>query len=150
MPMIKIGALIATLLLFSAASAETQSSKDAEAELQSMLDEFLAGTASAEVHERFWDEELIYTSSNGTRFGKAEIMSGFPDAGEEAPPPSMIFSGEDVVIQVYGDMAVVTFTLVGSPVDDGEAQKYLNTGVFRRQQDEWRVVAWHATKMAAD
>ncbi|MGB5163942.1 MAG: nuclear transport factor 2 family protein [Woeseiaceae bacterium] len=150
MPMIRIGALIAMLLMFSAASAETQSSQDAEAELQSMLDEFLAGTASAEVHDRFWDDVLVYTSSSGTRFGKSDIMQGFADADDDAAEPSMLFSGEDVFIQVYGDMAVVTFTLVGSPVDAGEAQKYLNTGVFRRQQEEWRVVAWHATKMAAD
>ena len=51
-------------------------------DLTHLLNEFLAGVSEADTHDRFWADDLIYTSSNGTRTNKAEIMSGF-DAPED-------------------------------------------------------------------
>ena len=114
-----------------------------------MLDEFLANVTKAETHDRFWAEDLIYTSSNGTRMIKADIMSGFSAADDEQGGASgPVFSAEDVQIQVYGDTAIVAFRLVATPPAGAEEmgmQNYLNTGTFLKRGGIWQVVAWQAT-----
>ena len=118
-------------------------------DLTRMLDEFLAGVTKAETHDRFWADDLVYTSSRGTRTTKAGIMSGFGEPGENADSePGPIFSAEDIQVQVYGDTAVVAFRLVATPpVGAGEMgkQNYLNTGTFLKRNGLWQVVAWQAT-----
>ena len=150
MPKTRFAGLVLALFCCTTAAADTQPADDAATELRTMLDEFLAGTSDAGVHDSFWHESLVYTSSSGTRFGKADIMQGLADAGEDSGPATTTYAGEDVEIQLFGDTAVITFTLLGTPVDDAAVQKYLNTGVFRRSDGDWRVVAWHATRMATD
>ena len=63
-------------LLFACAS--TTLAGDVE-DLATLLDEFLAHAGEAPAHERFWAEDLVYTSSAGTRTNKAEILAGFED-----------------------------------------------------------------------
>ena len=48
----------------------------AAAELTKLLEDFLAGASrnDAEMHDRFWAEDLIYTGSAGRRVGKADIL----------------------------------------------------------------------------
>jgi ketosteroid isomerase-like protein len=123
------------------------------AALEALLRDFLARTEDPSVHDRFWADDLVYTSSDGTRRGKAEIMAGFdsgddPDEDGESPAPT--YSAEDVDIRVYGDVAVVAFRLVITPPDaSGEAPSYnLNTGTFVKRDGEWRVVAWQSTRGA--
>ena len=43
---------------------------DDDAQLRLLLNEFLAGASVNDVamHERFWAEDLVYTSSGGERF----------------------------------------------------------------------------------
>ena len=72
--------LISTLvfvLMVSCTDNQTisSSSETAEAELEQLLDEFLQGASvnDAEMHDRFWAEDLIYTSSAGERTTKAGI-----------------------------------------------------------------------------
>jgi hypothetical protein len=125
-------------------------SADAD-DLTTILHEFLAGAGDAAAHERFWADELVYTSSNGTRTSKAEIMQGFgksadPDSEEAGP----VFTGEDIQIQIYGTTAVVAFRLVATPADNAEesaVQYYFNTGTFLKRAGIWKVVAWQATKI---
>ena len=120
-------------------------------QLTTLLDRFLAGASSNDVdtHERFWSDELVYTSSNGTRFGKAEILDGMraaassPDEADDAP--ATVYTAEDVDVRVYGDAAVVAFRLVGTSAN--EVQEYFNTGTFLRRGGEWKAVAWQATKI---
>lgn len=127
---------------------------DDQAEIAQLLETFLAGASEddAAVHDRFWAEDLIYTSSDGRRFGKAQIMASLADpddegSGDEAMPPD--YSARDIGIRVFGDSAIVTFRLVASR--DGEVVgEYLNTGVFRRREPGWRAVAWQATRAASD
>lgn len=125
----------------------------AGAELSSMLDDFLAGASvnDAAAHERFWSDDLVYTSSRGLRFGKAEILEGLQaedEAGDSGP--EVVYSAEDVRIREYGDTAVVAFRLLGALQDDsGDVLEYLNTGTFVRRDGEWRVVAWQATAIPA-
>ena len=119
--------------------------------LAKLVDEFLAAAHQSSAHERFWADDLVYTSSSGLRFGKAEIMQGFAEDGEqEDTRPSIIYSGEDVAVSVYGNAAVVTFKLVGAPADSSAAEAvdyYFNTGTFIKRDGVWRVVAWQATKI---
>jgi hypothetical protein len=123
-------------------------------ELRTLLQEFLAGSGTKEAHAKFWSDDLVYTSSAGLRFGKAEIMAGFEDSGsgDEAgdDEPAMIYSGEDIDIRLYGDTAIVAFKLVGTPTDkapDKDVLYYFNTGTFLKRDGVWKVIAWQATKI---
>ncbi len=118
--------------------------------LTSMLDDFLANATEQEAHAQFWADDLVYTSSNGTRFGKADIMAGFENEESEGEGPEMSYSGEDVNVQVFGTTAVVTFKLVGTPADGSDVKSYFNTGTFLKRGGKWRAVAWQATVIPAD
>ncbi len=122
---------------------------NASVDLGAFVDDFLANTASEETHNRFWSNDLVYTSSSGTRFGKRQIMEGFeeePDVAADWPT----YSADDMQVRVYGDTGVVTFTLVGTPAEgSGEpVLTYFNTGTFLKRDGEWRAIAWQATKTA--
>jgi hypothetical protein len=136
------------LLLGALAFAPTAGATDVD-DLTQMLNEFLAGVTRADTHDRFWADDLIYTSSSGTRTTKSDIMSGFGTTEDEvAGEPGPVFSAEDVQIQVYGATAVVAFRLVATPPPGSEAlgvQNYFNTGTFLQRDGVWKVVAWQAT-----
>lgn len=118
------------------------------AEIRALLDDFLANADVASAHERFWADDLVYTSSRGTRTTKAEIMAGFgADQGEDSPGPG--YSGEDVDIRLYGATAVVAFRLVSTPPDgsEGAVERFFNTGTLLKRDGVWKVVAWQATRI---
>jgi ketosteroid isomerase-like protein len=144
----KITILSALILLAMLTSGPVANATDAD-DLTQMLHEFLAGVTEAETHDQFWADDLIYTSSRGTRTTKSEIMSGFSGSDDgEGGEPGPVFSAEDVQIQVYGETAIVAFKLVATPPEDSEEmgiQNYLNTGTFLKRDGVWRVVAWQAT-----
>ncbi len=139
-------ALFLVLLVAGSAVAESVSDTD---ELRALLDEFLAGASvnDSAVHERFWSDDLIYTSAAGRRFGKAEILDGLRSPTTEAPAAELVYTGRDVTIQQHGSSAVITFRLVATDVD-GEETHFFNTGVFHKTADQWQVVAWQATRAA--
>jgi hypothetical protein len=126
--------------------------QDDVGELTEMLQDFLANADQKGAHERFWADDLVYSSSSGLRFGKADIMQGFDSAEEEASsaPPAVVYSGEEVDVRLYDDMAVVAFKLVGTPADGSEPLYYYNTGTFLKRDGVWKVVAWQATKIPAE
>jgi ketosteroid isomerase-like protein len=102
------------------------------------------------MHDRFWADDLIYTTSSGERKGKAEIMKEVrtevpADPGDE----KNLYSAEDIRIQQYGETAIVAFRLVGTTEKKGakEVANYLNTGTFLKRDGKWQAVAWQATKM---
>ncbi len=118
-------------------------------DLQRQLEAFLAGATmnDAEQHDVFWADELVYTSSAGTRFGKQALMDNVNKTGLIKPEEiEMVYSAKDVNIRLFGDMALLDFTLVGTNSDNTEnAQHYLNSGVFVWRDNRWQVVNWHAT-----
>jgi len=132
--------------LIAKLDAAMDSDDDVE-EITAMLHTFLAGAGDADVHERFWADDLVYTSSNGTRFGKRDITARFAteEADDAEDGPTVAYTGEDVNVQVFGTTAVVTFRLVGTPGDGSTVSRYFNTGTFLKRNGEWRVVAWQAT-----
>ena len=125
------------------------------AELTKLLHEFLAGASrnDAAMHDRFWAEDVIYTSALGVRRGKAEIMANV--RSPEPPKPedgTTVYTAEDIRIQQYGDTALVAFRLVATTDKGGakEVANYLNTGTFLKRAGKWQVVGWQATKMPAE
>jgi hypothetical protein len=117
-----------------------------------MLDEFLANTATVAAHERFWADDLIYTSSSGTRTNKAEILQGMREAeaatSDSDAEPTITYRAEDVRIQVYGPAAIVAFRLLAVlPGGESGNNQYLNTGTFVKRNDQWQAVAWQATRI---
>ena len=135
----------------SASSKPTSTAPDA-ALLTQLLDDFLKGASDNDIaaHERFWADDVIYTSSSGKRRGKADILS---DVRKESASPTTAdkttFSAEDVRIQQYGPTAIVAFRLVGTTTKGNktETSRYLNTGTFLQRDGKWQVVAWQATKI---
>ncbi len=150
-----------------------QDAPDKEVLVQLLLD-FLEGASvgDAAMHDRFWADDLIYTSSSGERYGKAEIMAGFQeqadegngvadDPSDEPEPPSVTWSAEEIQVQQYGDVAIIAFRLVG--IEEAESQpgdaniveteeepvrtEFLNSGTFLKRDGEWRVVNWQATRV---
>ncbi|MEO5722426.1 MAG: nuclear transport factor 2 family protein [Chthoniobacterales bacterium] len=139
--------LIALLTLASGAIAQT--APDA-AELTKLLKDFLAGAGKndAAMHERFWDDDLIYTGSTGRRVGKEDILSDVRKEGPaKADEPATVYTAEDIRIQQYGETAIVAFRLVATGEKDGkpEVRNFFNTGTFLKRDGEWRAVAWQAT-----
>lgn len=123
-----------------------------EEELTAMVQDFLASAGNEDAHAKFWADDLIYTSSAGLRFGKAEIMEGFSstdDSDDVSDDESEIaYSGVEMDVRLYDDAAIVAFKLVGTPANSSaEALYYYNTGTFLKRHGTWRVVAWQATKI---
>lgn len=120
--------------------------------LESLLHEFLQGASENDVnaHIRFWSDDLIYTSAAAERFGKEDILSSYEDGVEQ--PESLLpdYFGDEIEIRLYGDTAIVAFRLNANiPLETGGSEhlKYYNTGTFIKEMDEWKVVAWHVTRI---
>lgn len=140
-------------LMISCSDSQTtlNTSETAKAELEQLLDDFLQGASvnNAEMHDLFWAEDLIYTSSAGERTTKEEIMSSFDadqSSGSESDPQ---YGYEELQIHVYDDAAVVAFQLVGTVETAGtqEFMRYYNTGTFMYRNNQWQAVAWQATRI---
>src|SRR5262247_2180858 len=143
--------LIVALTL--ALNLQAQNAPDAD-ELTKLLKEFLAGASrnDATTHDRFWAEDLIYTSSSGRRIGKADIMRDVRSAPAPKPgDPTTTYGAEDIRIQQYGDAAIVAFRLVGTTMKDGKSvvSNYLNTGTFLKRNGKWQVVSCRRPKCPA-
>ena len=143
--------LSSVLLLFLTRGLFSQAAPDA-ADLTKLLKDFLAGAGrnDAAMHDRFWADDLIYTSAKGLRKGKADIMrevqkEGPPKPGDE----TAVYTTEEIRIQQYGDTAILAFRLVATGEKDGkkEVRNYLNSGTFLKRNGKWQVVIWQATAM---
>ena len=150
---------IAPILMFISimAIAPLASASDVD-DLTAMLNEFLAGASVGDIaaHETFWSDELVYTSSNGTRTNKANIIDGMRQAAAaddlddaDDSGPSTVYTAEEIEVDVYGTTTIVAFKLVGTPQGDSEdaVAYYFNTGTFLKRDGAWEVVAWQATRI---
>ena len=96
------------------------------------------------MHDRFWAEDLVYTSSGGERFGKDRIMQGFENT--ENSENTVTYSSDKVEIKDLGNVATVTFQLIAD-TPDGEI-RYWNSGTFVKRQGLWKAVVWQATPVS--
>jgi len=145
--------LVSSVMLVLAIGLRAQTAPDA-GELTKLLKDFLAGASrnDAAMHDRFWAEDLIYTSSSGRRMGKADVMRDVRSATQaKAGVSATVYGAEDIRIQQYGDTAIVTFRLIGTTKKDDatEIVNYLNTGTFLKRNGKWQAVSWQATKMSS-
>lgn len=142
--------LLTVLVLFLTSGTFAQQTQT-ESELTQLLNRFLRGASenSVEMHDRFWAEDLIYTSSSGQRYGKQRIMDGLQSSGDENNGPTTDWSAEEIEIRTYGETAIVTFKLVGrtESTNGVEHTNYLNSGVFVKRDSQWKAVNWQATKV---
>jgi hypothetical protein len=127
------------------------------ADITALLASFLSPgqNPTRAAHERFWADDLVYTSSAGKVTNKAEILKSFEeppkaeaakDARAEEPEP--VYSAEDVLVRSYGErgeVAALTFRLVARAAD-GSVQTYRNSGTFLYRDGRWQAVTWQATK----
>ncbi len=142
--------LFLSALLTAQEKPSAGSSTGHEAALTALLHEFLAGAPSGkpEVYDRFFADDLIYTSSAGSTIHKADIMKGLepPKAGD----PVVTYDGDDITVHEYGKIAVVNFRLIQHIENmDGtsETNYFRNTGTFLNTNGRWQVVAWQATRV---
>jgi len=134
-------------LIFTPVFAANNSDRQ---QLHTLLDEFMLGASSNDrtTHERFWADDLVYTSSSGERFGKQHILDGLAGSAGSAEPTAQYRATEVNIRLLSDDVAVITFVLVAD-LPDQSRQRYLNTGLFERDNGEWRASVWQATKAAA-
>lgn len=143
--------LFALLFVMACPFSRAQEAPDA-AELEQMLHWFLQGASEGdrEVHDNFWAEDLIYTSSAGLRYGKDEIMSGLSgEASSKEKFPATIYTADEIIIHQYGDMAIVAFKMTATQTAPPApaVSRFLNSGTFLKRRGEWKVVNWQATKI---
>lgn len=145
--------LITVSLLLIGTALPAQTAPDA-AELTKLLQDFLAGASRNDIamHDRFWADELVYTSALGRRKGKADIMRELREETKATPKPedgTTVYTAEDVRVQQYGDTAVVAFRLVATTDKAGTktVANYFNTGTFLKRNGKWQVIAWQATAL---
>lgn len=115
-------------------------------EIEQALKSFLIGAArnDIEAHESFWADELVYTSSTGRRFGKAQLLNDLLQSAQHNDPATNIeYKAVDTHIQYFDGAAVLTFQLVS--VSEGNERRYFNSGVLIKREGRWQVVNWHAT-----
>jgi len=148
-----VAGLVVLLAAIPLLGADAAGAVDEAAELRALLDRFLAGAAREDVtvHDRFWAEDLVYTSASGQRFGKQRILSDLATdpTGVASDEPTPSYSAEAVNVRVYGETAVVTFELLARFAGRAD-QRYFNTGVFRKRDGDWRAVAWQATRAGSE
>jgi len=136
------------LALFAIAALPARAAESSEtvAEITQLLNWFLApeNNPRAATHQRFWAEDVVYTSSSGVVRRKAEILASFD--GSERSADEMRWSAEDVLVRPYNDAAALTFRLVGRAAD-GKASLYRNSAMFLKRDGEWRAVTWQATRI---
>jgi ketosteroid isomerase-like protein len=146
--------ILLSFLLLLSISAHSAPPSPEVVELSKLLHDFLAGASKSDIamHDRFWADELIYTSALGRRKGKADIMSELRAEPAAAPKPeegTTVYTAEEVRIKEYGETAIVAFRLVATTDKAGTktVANYLNTGTFLRRDGKWQAVAWQATAM---
>ena len=123
-----------------------------------LLNEFLAPGKNdkVETHERFWAEDLVYTTSGGIVKTKADIRKSFAESALPVanktnpaispPPATTIYSAEDVLVRPYGEIAALTFRLVAKEAN-GETTYFRNSGTFIYRDGKWQAITWQATKV---
>src|SRR5437764_9259682 len=120
-------------------------------QLTKLLNDFLEGASHNDVamHERFWAEDVIYTSAAGRRRTKDDIRNDVAKANSSEPKNDQAtYSAEHIRIHQYGTTAIIAFELIAITTKEGktETAHYLRTGTFLKRDGKWQVVAWQATK----
>ena len=121
--------------------------------IEKMLNDFLTYNHQLEQHQKFWAEDLVYTSSSGQRFGKSLIINGMQEqladkTNAKSEEAQASYSATEIDIRLYGDTAILAFKLVAQyKAKEIPSKQFLNTGTLVKRNNNWEVVAWQATKI---
>ena len=119
-------------------------------EITSMLTTFLtpAVNNTRAGHERFWADDLVYTSSAGKVMSKSDILKAVGEDSKTGKPADAgpVFTAEDVLVRPYGDTAALTFRLVEHDAD-GKTSYFRNSGTFLLRNGKWQAITWQATRV---
>ena len=139
-------------LLAQAQDAKTAASpNEANVTITKALNDFLTFNSDPAQHDRWWAEDLVYTTSAELVKTKPMIMQAFADAAKPGVPksePRAAYSAEDVLVRLYGETAALTFRLVARNAD-GTVATFRNSGTLLHRNGKWQVITWQATKEPA-
>lgn len=144
--------LLVTVVLLASTNLHGQSQRSDSLEIRGLLHAFLEGVSNNDlsVHEWFWADDLIYTSSTGERTTKEAILN----SSRQDTPPSEIattkYRSKDIRLQLYGNTAVLAFQLIGvvESIAQTQVMNFLNSGTLLKRDGKWQVVNWQSTRMA--
>ena len=145
-------ALVAAIAAYGG-NANAPDAEHTRIEIAAILTTFLtpAVNNSGAGHERFWADDLVYTSSTGKVMSKADIMKSFAEAPKTEPgkqaEPGPVFTAEEILVRPYGNMAALTFRLVEHD-PDGKISHFRNSGTFLWRDGKWQAITWQATREA--
>jgi hypothetical protein len=126
--------------------------------IKDLLVDFLAHNSDPARHEKFWADDLVYTSSRAVVSNKTEIMkevrlaadakqsAAQTPAGQQAGTVLPVYSAEDIQIQPYAGFATLAFRLVVRK-PDGTVDYYRNSGTLVFRDGRWQAILWQATKV---
>ena len=139
-----------SLVLISLNAAARAQSTPAEKDVVKLLQEFLNKVDDPAMHDRFWADDLIYTSGKGIKRSKADIMRSMRESKPEAPrnEAKETYGAEDITTHAFPGMVVLNFRLVQHVQQPGQPEQvhtFRNTGVFLQRNGKWQAVAWQAT-----
>jgi len=152
LPLFVLPALLAATAAYGG-DAKPPDAERTRTEISAMLTTFLtpAVNNTAAGHERFWADDLVYTSSIGKVMSKADILKSFAEEPKAEPgkkaEPGPVFTAEDVLVRPYGNMAALTFRLVERD-PDGKVSYFRNSGTFLLRHGKWQAITWQATRVA--
>jgi hypothetical protein len=139
--------LFATITAYSGEVSPPDTART-RTEITTMLTMFLtpAVNNSAAGHERFWADDLVYTSSAGKVMSKADILKSIAEDKASQTKPGPVFTAEDILVRPYRDMAALTFRLVEHD-PDGKISYFRNSGTFLLRNGKWQAITWQATRV---
>jgi len=80
--------------------------------------------------------ELLFRRADGSIVGKPEFMAAL-----RGPSPFATRAAEDLEVEIKGDRALGTVTVVTTKAD-GTKGRYRNVRMFVRRDDQWQLEFW--------
>lgn len=145
--------LIGVLLLGLTLSVPVMAGED---EIYQAVSRFLTAASmnDAQGHDQFWSEQLTYTSSNGTRFDKAVLMSGMSGTEtytEETAP--VWYQAHDLEYDYLSrDHVIAHLRMTALNRSDNSVEEFYITAVLHLPEgsaDRWQARSWHVTRRAS-
>src|SRR5207237_4903239 len=131
-------------------SKEVTQLSGAEQEMVNFERERLKAFALADkaAFERLVTDDLTMTHGYGEVFNKAQEMAVMRASTPERPLPAL--SIEDPKVKIYGDVAVMTGSLVETNRDGRRELVLRFTNTYIRQKEHWRLLAGQLTVLSRE
>ncbi len=147
---IAILAIMAPLGFAQAKSGEGTPNNPVEQEIINLERERLKAFAQADkaAFERLVTDDLTMTHGFGEVFNKAQEMAVMRPSTPERPLPAL--SIEDPKVRFYGDVAVMTGSLVETNRDGRRELVLRFTNTYVKQKGQWRLAAGQLTTLSRE